>query len=71
MQNEKSYRLLEAFIEMGKKLGMTTVAEGVYNQEVLDLLNILGCNQAQGNFIAMPMSTQILTGWLDRNNNKA
>lgn len=71
MQNEKSYRLLEAFIEMGKKLGMTTVAEGVYNQEVLDLLNILGCNQAQGNFIAMPMSTQMLTGWLDRNNNKA
>lgn len=71
MQNEKSYRLLEAFIDMGKKLGMTTVAEGVYNQEILDLLNILGCNQAQGNFIAMPMSTQMLIGWLDRNNNTA
>lgn len=40
------------------------MAEGVENQEEWDLVNELGCDMAQGYFIARPMAGDGLAGWL-------
>lgn len=44
-------QLVRSIIDMGHHLGMELVAEGVENQETLELLAALGCDRAQGNFI--------------------
>jgi diguanylate cyclase (GGDEF)-like protein/PAS domain S-box-containing protein len=44
-----------AIIEMARSLGLTTVAEGVENAEVLSLLQHFGCDKAQGYYFAAPM----------------
>ena len=55
--------ILESSIEMAKKLGITSVAEGVETQAHFDLLCHLGCDLAQGYFIARPMECPELIDW--------
>lgn len=43
-------------IALGKRLGLTTVAEGVETDQQLDWLRVEGCNLAQGYLLAKPMS---------------
>jgi EAL domain-containing protein (putative c-di-GMP-specific phosphodiesterase class I) len=54
---------LEEALDIGRELGFTTVAEGVENQEEWDLVNELGCEMAQGYFIARPMAGDALVQW--------
>jgi EAL domain-containing protein (putative c-di-GMP-specific phosphodiesterase class I) len=48
--------ILESAIEMGRRLGMVTVGEGVERIEDLHLLRQLGCELAQGYFVSRPVS---------------
>lgn len=59
--------ILESLIEMGQRLGFTTVAEGV--ETLLDwmLLQELGCDIAQGYLIAKPMTPAELPNWIEAN----
>jgi len=50
--------------ELGHNLGLKVVAEGVEDEETLDLLGSFGCDAAQGYFIARPMPAADLVGWL-------
>lgn len=59
--------VLESAIEMGRSLGVTTVAEGVENQADWDLLCELGCDLAQGYLIGKPMPAQELPQWVRAN----
>jgi len=54
---------LEEALDIGRELGFSTVAEGVENQEEWDLVNQLGCEMAQGYFIARPMTGEALVQW--------
>jgi EAL domain-containing protein (putative c-di-GMP-specific phosphodiesterase class I) len=54
---------LEEALDIGRELGFLTVAEGVENQEEWDLVNELGCDMAQGYFIARPMAGEALPQW--------
>jgi EAL domain-containing protein (putative c-di-GMP-specific phosphodiesterase class I) len=54
---------LEEALDIGRELGCVTVAEGVENQEEWDLVNELGCDMAQGYFIARPMAGEALPQW--------
>jgi EAL domain-containing protein (putative c-di-GMP-specific phosphodiesterase class I) len=56
--------ILRSALEMGAKLGITTVAEGVETIEDWRLLQRLGCSLGQGYLIAKPMSALELTPWL-------
>lgn len=47
--------ILESAIEMGHRLGMTTVAEGVETREDWALLRDLGCNLCQGYLVSRPV----------------
>ncbi len=48
--------IIKALIGLAHNLGLETVAEGVETQAALDLLVDLGCDAAQGYYIACPMS---------------
>jgi EAL domain-containing protein (putative c-di-GMP-specific phosphodiesterase class I) len=54
---------LEEALDIGREFGFVTVAEGVENQEEWDLVNELGCEMAQGYFIARPMAGEALPQW--------
>ena len=59
--------ILESSIDMAKKLGIVTVAEGIETEKDWDLLRELGCDLAQGYLIAKPMeSSEFLTWARDR-----
>jgi EAL domain-containing protein (putative c-di-GMP-specific phosphodiesterase class I)/CheY-like chemotaxis protein len=58
--------ILKSAIEMGQRLGITTVAEGVETEAELHLLKSLGCKQAQGFLLARPMPGRELLGWIEQ-----
>ena len=49
---EKDRLLVESAIEIGHTLGLTVVAEGVEDQATLRALELLGCDVAQGFYMA-------------------
>ncbi|HUL95698.1 MAG TPA: EAL domain-containing response regulator [Usitatibacter sp.] len=55
--------IVESTLEMARRLGMAAVAEGVETQDDWDLLRRLGCEAAQGYFIAMPMPGDAFLDW--------
>ena len=56
--------ILESSLDMARKLNITSVAEGVETQADYDLLCQLGCDLAQGYFIARPMEYAALLPWV-------
>jgi diguanylate cyclase (GGDEF)-like protein len=56
--------IVRTIIEMGKSLGLNVVAEGVEDEETLNVLRSLGCNCCQGYFISEPLDAQTLGTWL-------
>lgn len=59
--------ILESSIEMGRRLNVTTVAEGVETKEDWRLLKELGCELGQGYFAAKPMPAVELIDWYQAN----
>ncbi|WP_457600113.1 EAL domain-containing protein [Hydrogenivirga sp.] len=55
-ENPKSLAVVETIIELARKLGIETIAEGVEDEEQLKLLKLLGCNYVQGYHLSKPMS---------------
>jgi diguanylate cyclase (GGDEF)-like protein/PAS domain S-box-containing protein len=49
--------------ELGHNLGLNVVAEGVENEEAIDLLRSYGCDLAQGYYIAKPMAADAFAAW--------
>jgi EAL domain-containing protein (putative c-di-GMP-specific phosphodiesterase class I) len=59
--------ILESSIDMGRQLGISTVAEGVETAEDWELLRSLRCDIAQGYLIARPMPGGQLVKWIKDN----
>ena len=56
--------ILESSVALAKSLGMSTVAEGVEDQEDWDLIEKVGVDVVQGFFIAKPMPADEFDAWL-------
>ena len=56
--------LIETMLEMGRSLGMTTVAEGVESAADAAELADLGCDVAQGYYFTRPLPPDELGRWL-------
>jgi EAL domain-containing protein (putative c-di-GMP-specific phosphodiesterase class I) len=54
--HEDARTMVETMILLAHKLRLTACAEGVESQEVLDFLDGVGCDRAQGYFIGRPMA---------------
>jgi diguanylate cyclase (GGDEF)-like protein len=58
--------IVRAAIDLGHALGLDAVAEGVEDEATLERLTLLGCDLAQGYFIAKPMPADAVLPWLQR-----
>ncbi len=54
--DDEAKALIEAIIQMSKKLGKTVVAEGVETEEQLEYLREIHCDYVQGYLLGKPMS---------------
>jgi EAL domain-containing protein (putative c-di-GMP-specific phosphodiesterase class I) len=61
--SEESRLMVASVIDLGRSLGLVTVAEGVEDGETLDLLHSLGCDLAQGYFMSRPLSPAAAAVW--------
>lgn len=62
--NASTFAILKASAELGKRLGMTIVAEGVESQQDWDTAAQVGCGLIQGYYVARPMAAEALGQWL-------
>jgi diguanylate cyclase (GGDEF)-like protein len=53
-------------VELGHALGLRLVAEGIEDQDSVQILTALGCDVAQGYHIARPMPAPELLTWMQR-----
>ena len=63
MTREEPLAILEASLDIARKLGMITVAEGVETRKEWDMLAGLGCDLVQGYLIARPMTASAFDQW--------
>jgi EAL domain-containing protein (putative c-di-GMP-specific phosphodiesterase class I)/ActR/RegA family two-component response regulator len=61
--------ILESSIDLAKKLGLSTVAEGVERSDDYQLLEKLGCDLAQGWLFAAAMPGDALLPWIESRSN--
>jgi len=62
--NENAMVVLEIACDLGKKLGLNIVAEGVETQTQWDLVAKLGCDAIQGFFISKPIPRADIPDWI-------
>ena len=64
--SKESRMIVKAVIDLAHGMGLTATAEGVEDARTLALLRELGCDEAQGYFIARPMAASRFVEWLLR-----
>lgn len=60
----ESRAVIRSIVDLGHSLGLRVTAEGVEDQDALDYLRTLGCDEAQGYFIARPLPPSDLDAWV-------
>ena len=53
-----SFDFIKAFVDMAHALKLSVVAEGVETKDVLDFLRSTSCDEAQGYFLARPLTLE-------------
>ena len=64
-ENEDDDVIVRSTIDMAHNLGLSVVAEGVENLEAYDRLRALGCETAQGYYMARPMPSEDFAAWVE------
>ena len=64
LENAMDQHIVKTVIEMAHGFDLKVVAEGIENQETLKALNQLGCDIAQGYYLARPMPQEDFLQWL-------
>jgi len=62
--SNRSETITRAVIALGQTLRMRVIAEGVENQQQLESLQSLGCDEAQGYLLSRPLSFSELVEWM-------
>ena len=62
--DENDAIIVHATIVMAHNMGYRVVAEGVENAEILELLQILGCDVVQGYYFSKPMAAHAVPAWI-------
>ena len=61
----KDAAIVHSTIQLGHSLGLTVVAEGVEDTQVMEVLRGLGCDLAQGYAISRPLPAEKLAEWIE------
>ena len=62
--SQESRTVIKSIVDLGHNLGLTLTAEGVEDAATLQFLEKVGCDLAQGYFIARPMPGDRVAGWI-------
>jgi len=65
-QSQESRTVIKSIVDLGHSLGLVVTAEGVEDLSTLNYLNSLGCDLAQGYFIARPMAGDAARNWIEQ-----
>ncbi|MFZ6861839.1 bifunctional diguanylate cyclase/phosphodiesterase [Undibacterium sp. Ji67W] len=57
-------RIAELITQLGKKLGLIVIAEGIETQTHWDILSAMGCHEGQGFLMGRPMPEDQLLEWI-------
>jgi diguanylate cyclase (GGDEF)-like protein/PAS domain S-box-containing protein len=63
IEDRRAAAIVKSTIHLAHDLGMTVVAEGVSERRIWDALLQLGCDEAQGYYIAPPLPAEDLLDW--------
>jgi len=66
LREPQTSSIVRAAVDLSHALGLDAVAEGVEDAATLERLTLLGCDRAQGYFIARPMPADAVLPWLQR-----
>jgi diguanylate cyclase (GGDEF)-like protein len=66
LEDDAAFDIVRAIVALAHNLGMEVIAEGVETQEHLNQLKLLGCEYAQGFYIAGPLDAAAATALLER-----
>lgn len=64
LEDKQDELIVNSTIHLAHNMGLTVVAEGVENEELLQRLKDLGCDEAQGYHIGRPMSVDKAEDWM-------
>jgi diguanylate cyclase (GGDEF)-like protein len=67
-RDERDAAIVHSLMDLGRRLGVRVVAEGVDSPEACELLGLWGCDEIQGHFLARPMPAADLERWLRQPN---
>ncbi|MBE9560195.1 MAG: phosphodiesterase [Proteobacteria bacterium] len=63
--DKKDESIVKAAVDLAHTLGLKIVAEGVEDEKTLDILAEMGCDYAQGYYMAKPMPCDDLMLWME------
>jgi EAL domain-containing protein (putative c-di-GMP-specific phosphodiesterase class I) len=66
MDNTACKVIVEIIIDLARKLGLTSVAEGVEGEAVLERLTVMGCDIAQGDYLSRPLAADGVSEFVRR-----
>ena len=64
MSGSSAPRITEMILQLGHKLGVRVIAEGIEDQSTLERLLQMGCDEGQGYHIGRPMPLEQLLQWV-------
>lgn len=68
--NEQHHLIVESTIALAKKMSVSVVAEGIETESVVNILDDLGCDIAQGYLYSPPIEGRYVKAWIDGYENK-
>jgi EAL domain-containing protein (putative c-di-GMP-specific phosphodiesterase class I) len=63
-RSTESRTVVKSIVDLGRSLGLISAAEGVEDADTLEYLKEIGCDLAQGFFIARPMEGDAVHEWV-------
>lgn len=70
LTNDQDAVIVRSTIDLAHNLGLKITAEGIEDKETLNILEILGCDYAQGYYLAKPMNNTAYMNWLKHYNSQ-
>ncbi|MCU1504758.1 MAG: Diguanylate cyclase/phosphodiesterase [Ilumatobacteraceae bacterium] len=62
--DDRGIAVTQSIIDLGHRLGLTVLAEGVETTQTWNQLAALGCDEIQGYLLAHPMPAEHIEGWI-------
>jgi diguanylate cyclase (GGDEF)-like protein len=66
--DQQDRKIVQSIIDLAHNLEMSVVAEGIENQQTLDMLIGMGCDFGQGFYLGRPMPIVDMPPWLEGSN---